>query len=77
MVDFPLSTLPTTAQRTSGVEATSGGGNRKSSAALGESVLVSNNVDVFRAMSPLFEKGSHGIYIPFPRPHLPASSSPG
>lgn len=32
MVDFPLSTLPTTAQRTSGVSATLGGGRRRSNA---------------------------------------------
>ena len=49
VVDFPLSTLPTTAHRTSGVEATSGGGNRNSNAALGWSVLLSNSIDVFCA----------------------------
>ncbi len=79
MVDFPLSTFPTTAHRTSGVEATSGGGNRKSSAALGESALVSNNIDVFRAMghSKSFEKVGHRMDTPFPQPRPRASSFPG
>ncbi len=47
VVDLPLSTFPTTAHRTSGVVATSGGGNRSSNAALGWSDLLSNNIDVF------------------------------
>ena len=46
VVDFPLSTFPTTAHRTSGVKATLGGGNRSSNAARGGSAVVWYNVDV-------------------------------
>lgn len=46
VVDLPLSTFPTTAQRTSGVVETSGGGNRKSKAARGCSGLLSKSIEV-------------------------------
>ena len=46
VVDLPLSTFPTTAQRTSGVRATLGGGNRSSSAARGTLSVNLYNVEV-------------------------------
>jgi hypothetical protein len=47
VVDFPLSTFPTTAHRTSGVRETFRGGNRKSRVVRARLVRVSNRTEVF------------------------------
>jgi hypothetical protein len=48
VVDLPLSTLPTTAQRTSGVKETLGGGKRSNSVARGIS-FDSNRTETFKS----------------------------
>jgi IS1 family transposase len=47
VVDFPLSTLPTTAHRTSGVRETLRGGNRNNKIARGQLLRVSNRTEAF------------------------------
>lgn len=54
VVDFPLSTFPTTAQRTSGVKDTSVGGSRNKSVARGWIDLVLNSTVVFPCRSTLY-----------------------
>ena len=51
VVDFPLSTFPTTAHRTSGVKDTFGGGKRRSNDIRGCPVLTSNKIDAFHALA--------------------------
>jgi hypothetical protein len=46
VVDFPLSTFPTTAHRTSGVKDTLGGGSLRSKEIRGCRVRVSNKTEV-------------------------------
>lgn len=69
VVDLPLSTLPTTAHRTSGVKETLGGGNRSSNMARGcTPCLDSNSSDAYCH----FQKYIHSTSI---EPTLPPTSS--
>lgn len=68
VVDFPLSTLPTTATRTSGVNDTLGGGNRSNNDIRGCPARISNSVDTWYVWNQPLSKATKwfGMWPTFP-----------